>query len=783
MKESLFIFIGILTSIPAMAVNIDLNDAFNTSSAVTSLLNAQTNQNAGSHFAPAVENDCTDDELESLNAVAGYYSTIGHGDDSEVCIPTKCKTGYTLVDDAGKDGDTTACMKIEQIDTAALDADMAALESQLDKQLKKTQKQSDKKQQQITRQIERENTHAEKASANAVLNDLQSKRCANAGGKWDAKKNKCECPSDGCKCESGQKWNNKDVLCENDDDKSRKQERCEELKGTWNKNAGTCNEVTCPDGKLYDAKQIKCVDKLEKPHSKEELEELQGKVDAAKEKEQSFANRMLSGATMAATGAGGQMLASALAEQNADADAERDMAAYLATFRCNWGSNSVPGGEQNVALAGGNELISLYQEYVALANDLKIRKSALDMAAGIESEAILDGATSGLYDDVGTGITSGAYASLARALMDPSGVDAQKWAAQKEETQKQLKTGAITAGVGAVVGLVGNVLINHVNYNKKKRKDDPAVKAKYKEVTDKTKQLEQEVNATPVSAVNSDETCEKYLAIGTWPYCDCVDENETFSSDKKACVDTSSDDTETPAENKCNLTGKHKSDTCECVDNATLVDNNECVCKPGYDDPEGKNVCTPVSKEEEQAEKEAETKTVVVETHLSSDILFKTGSAELTQTAKKYIFDFTYLIEQYPHLLNKESFKKDENDNAKATIIIYGHTDRVPFKAGSNMTNEKLSEQRAEAIQKQLAKESSLFKEIANDIHVIGKGAAECTQQLHPKANDPQCRKVHIEISVSSDDTEGLGNLRSAFQGFSIGNRQATGTGARFEQK
>ena len=563
-----------------------------------------------------------------------------------------------------------------------------------------------------------------------------------------------------------------------------------------------CVPADCVNGYVVDVETGKCVKKktapaeqapvntaaskntqTQKPHSEEELEELQGKVDAAKEKEQSFANRMLSGATMAATGAGGQMLASALAEQNADADAERDMAAYLATFRCNWGSNSVQGGEQNVALAGGNELISLYQEYVALANDLKIRKSALDMTAGIESEPILDGATSGLYDDVGTGITSGAYASLARALMDPSGVDAQKWAAQKEQTQKQLKTGAITAGVGAVVGLAGNVLINHVNYNKKKRKDDPAVKAKYKEVTDKIEQLEREVNATPVSAANSGENCEKYGVTGTWPDCDCGDKNKTFSSEKKACGDTSSNSTETPAENKCNLTGKYKSDTCECVDNATRVDNNECVCKLGYEDPENKNVCTPVSKEEEKAEREAETKTVVVETHLSSDILFKTGSAELTQTAKKYIFDFTYLIEQYPHLLNKESFKKDENGNTKATIIIYGHTDRVPFKAGSNMTNEKLSEQRAEAIKRQLIKQSSLFKEIADDIHVFGKGADECTEQYHPKANDPQCRKVNIEISVSSDDAEGLGNLQAGFHGFFLGSDQATGTGARFGQK
>jgi len=193
------------------------------------------------------------------------------------------------------------------------------------------------------------------------------------------------------------------------------------------------------------------------------LAEFYAAYETAKEKEQSFANRMLSGITMAATGAGGQMLAQSLAERNADADAERDMSAYLATFQCKWGSSSVPGGEQNVELAGGNELISLYQEYVALANDLKARKAALDMTAGIESNPILDGATSGLYDDVSTGVTSGAYASLARALADPSGADAQKWAAQKDQTEKILTTGAITAGTGTVGGVVGNVLINHTD--------------------------------------------------------------------------------------------------------------------------------------------------------------------------------------------------------------------------------------------------------------------------------------------------------------------------------
>ena len=187
---------------------------------------------------------------------------------------------------------------------------------------------------------------------------------------------------------------------------------------------------------------------------------LSEEYNAARSREQSLANKILSGATMAATGLGGMQLASGLAEQNADNDAEQAMRAYLATFTCKYGDKRVSGGEMDVELPGGNELISLYSEYVALANDLKARKSALGMKPGIESEAILDGATSGLYDDAGLEVRPGAYASLSRALSDPNGEDAKMWAAQKEKTSEQIKTGATVGGVGAAGGAIGNLIIN-----------------------------------------------------------------------------------------------------------------------------------------------------------------------------------------------------------------------------------------------------------------------------------------------------------------------------------
>ena len=193
---------------------------------------------------------------------------------------------------------------------------------------------------------------------------------------------------------------------------------------------------------------------------------LREKYEAAKSKEQSTANKLLGAAAIGATGLGAMTALSALGEQSSDKAAEQDMAAYLETFTCNYsgGNRRYKLNEMNIELPGGDDMLPLYAEYVALANDLKERKEALGMMPGIESEQILDSATTGLYDDVGTGITGGAYVSLSRAMMDPEGEDAAAWAEQKADEAKKLKTGTATGAAGAVGGAVGNLIIN----NKKK---------------------------------------------------------------------------------------------------------------------------------------------------------------------------------------------------------------------------------------------------------------------------------------------------------------------------
>lgn len=226
-----------------------------------------------------------------------------------------------------------------------------------------------------------------------------------------------------------------------------------------------CVPTKCEDKyTLTDGKCVLSKDKR-KPANKDSeraLKDAKKKYEDAKTNEQSTANRTLTAVTTAATGIGGMELAQGLSEQKADKDAEQDMAAYLATFRCEYGNGkSVKGGTTEIELPGGNdsEMMKLRNEYFALAASLKERKEALGMKPGIESEVILDKAQMGLYDDENVGITDGAYASLYRAAMGNE-KDQAKLQEMKDTSKKRVVDGAIAVGAGVAVGIVGNSLIN-----------------------------------------------------------------------------------------------------------------------------------------------------------------------------------------------------------------------------------------------------------------------------------------------------------------------------------
>ena len=213
---------------------------------------------------------------------------------------------------------------------------------------------------------------------------------------------------------------------------------------------------------LNSSEKLQLLDNLAAHEVKsEQLAELQKAYEEALAREQSLSNRILGAAAIGATGIGGMMAAGALAEQRADAAAERATTAYIETMRCDYADGkSVRGGETNIELPGGNDMIALYTEYATLANDLKMRKELLGLSPGIESEVVIDKADTGLYDNAGIGITGGVYASIARAIMNPDGEDAKKWAEQKAQTEQNLKIGTGVAGAGAIGGAVGNIAIN-----------------------------------------------------------------------------------------------------------------------------------------------------------------------------------------------------------------------------------------------------------------------------------------------------------------------------------
>ena len=195
----------------------------------------------------------------------------------------------------------------------------------------------------------------------------------------------------------------------------------------------------------------------------DKLEEKQKAYDEAKATEQSDANKILTAATTAATGLGGMQLMRGLAEQSSDKDAAADMAAYIETMRCTYGDGKqVKAGPDEIELPGANdaELMKLRSEYLALAADLKERKEALGMKPGIESEVILDRATTGLYDDENIGITGGNYGSLYRAQMQNNETDQAKLVEEQNTSAKLVKGGAIGVGAGIAIGIVGNLLIN-----------------------------------------------------------------------------------------------------------------------------------------------------------------------------------------------------------------------------------------------------------------------------------------------------------------------------------
>ena len=231
-----------------------------------------------------------------------------------------------------------------------------------------------------------------------------------------------------------------------------------DTKDAYNKAVNERNEIkkkNIEENKKNEAANKAATGKEEE--TKEETNKEDKDTDTSKDK----ANATLEAASMASMGLGAMEAAQALSEKKSDAAAETDMTAYLATMRCEWGKGGTSKlSTEDIDVGAGNELINYASEYKTLAARLKKTKSALNLTPGIESEEILDKASAGLYEYTPAERSSGAYASLSKALRDENSIDAQKWAEQKDTTKKRLIAGAAVAGAGLVASVVGNQIIN-----------------------------------------------------------------------------------------------------------------------------------------------------------------------------------------------------------------------------------------------------------------------------------------------------------------------------------
>ncbi len=537
---------------------------------------------------------------------------------------------------------------------------------------------------------------------------------------------------------------------------------------------GQCIITECTHGYHPSDNGTSCQQaELSEADSKQKVEDLEKNAQAMKDKEQSTANKLLGAASIGATGIGGMNLMEGMAQQNADDAAEEDMKAYLATFVCDYGQGrNIKGGEHDVSLPGGNDLFTIVNEYKALALDLKTRKEALGKQPGIESEIIIEAAETGLYDDVGMGRQSGAYASLSRALTDETGADAQAWAQQKADTASKVKTGAIVAGSGIVAGAIGNLAIN--SGEKNKNQADKII-ADY----DKKKQAVRTIQAKIDSMPDTPQSCSDYIynnapLTGTYPECNCGEnayfnpehsENDklvgcikcigdtTVNSDKTKCTCPNGIEPDTigtcpTGSTPCNLSGDFvNQDICSCTGNARLKGtacicdgnnhtnaNGNCVyCDPSTHTLNG-NDCIPKAPK-------AQLQPIIIK----SDKLFNISKATFKNSNLNFRSEFANDI-------NKIS----EEQYNQYNICIEGQTDPSKFPRNSKKNNEDLSTARAYAVSHLLTNNTFKSVKYKGTGAVTEKDNSDNTNNIcnpSQRSTWENCRRVLITISATECPT------------------------------
>lgn len=503
----------------------------------------------------------------------------------------------------------------------------------------------------------------------------------------------------------------------------------------WDKtqNQEICIVTACRDGYKISADNLSCTEipqpKLSEADSQARISELRENAQKMRDKEQSTENKLISATGIGATGIGASQALSALSEQRADDRAEDDMRAYLATIKCDYGmGKNISGGETGIELPGGNELAQYVTQYKTLAADLKVRKTALGLAPGIESETIIDAADTGLYDNAATGKTDGAFTSLSRALGDTTGADAQAWAQQKADTANKLKTGAIVAGIGVMGGTIANQTVNS-GTNKQNKSDE--ILAKYAPLY----KLERAIASLPTTPIPA---CPTNGATGTYPECVCNNADSTYNQNTNTCDQSITNSTQNSNAEINNESPKEEENT------STQQTAPEVSASSALPDAITKMI----------NDKKTNTATI----RLPAVKLFDIGKYDLTSDAQTALAQFGTAL----------------NDTAwnECTVDIVGYTDPI----GGTKINKKLSQNRANAVKNAI---NTSNKTIV--VHTDGKSNCTCGAGDIPSGqeNAPDykqcknqsaskqittgryapCRRVEITLSCGENNSATSGNI------------------------
>ncbi|MDR0803563.1 MAG: hypothetical protein LBO08_00530 [Rickettsiales bacterium] len=478
----------------------------------------------------------------------------------------------------------------------------------------------------------------------------------------------------------------------------------------------------------------------------EKVAALQENYDNMKAKENSTANKTLTSVSMLATGEGAMMALQGSAEQNADADAARDMQATLDSWRC--GINNKMLNIRFGAIARSPtypaDLSALITEYKETALKTKAYKESLDMLPGIESEILAN--TDDLYSNAATGKTGNQFDTALERK--ETGGTSKIGGLIEMNTRDMTKLGTQMFAGGAAVGMIGNLAINS---GKSKQEKSAEIQRKY---GDNFASFQKKLQELPEIIT----PCPAESTSGNAPNCDCGDAAEYIdnSNECKPCDSGKKGANGHCIINKCNQ-GEHISiaedGQCSCNDDFDGEGegvNFKCVCNsPKKIQPDGKCGFAIVKSSIPQVPVPGLQASNIGRINIpnaapagikfDSSKTFQTNSFVLTEDAKKITDEFVSSL--------------GDSSGAEVCMVVIGHASNSGgggrFRNGE--TNQSLSEKRAAAILQELRSAASgkisNFKTLS-----MGFGYACCNPNGR---SNPGCQKTQALVVDCEDFGDG----------------------------